>query len=469
MASNSLLWGDGVFLRPHHFQSVDRQSHDARHVSESWATPNHYGIHRIEIESDALSNWQVALTSCHLRFRDGTQLRFPEDAHLSAVTIPKTLFENSESRVRVYIGVAELRRGSANTGKPSEDPPPRYVSHLEEVEDENRAGNPQELQFRKLNPKLLIGDEAARGFDAVPLMQLRLGTTAEAPPEIDPDYIPPILCQEAWPALATFVRSVYNRLGATAEQMARQMIDRGVAFGSGHREDLERVLHLHALNTTLGGISPLPFSRGIHPFLIYVELCRAVGSLAIFRQERKMAELPVYDHDNLAPCFSALRKLLEVKAEAEQSYVRIPFATQGLQMSVRLQSDWLESAWSFFIGVESALDADRVKDVLSERELGAKAGSSEEVDNIYRFGRRGVQFSTVAEVPRVFPRKNWHYFKVERDEAWKTVERSLNLGVRFNERKVEKQTAGENSIDIIDKETGSMATLSFSLFAIRSP
>jgi type VI secretion system protein ImpJ len=468
MASNSLHWSEGLFLRPHHFQCMERQFHDSRHLSETWATPNHYGLHRIEVELDALSNWQVALASCHVRFRDGTQLRVPEDAHLSAITIPKHLFPNSETRVRVYLGIAELRRGTANVGHAAADPPPRYVTHSEETEDENRAGNPQELQFRKLNPRLLIGEHADQGFDAVPIMQLRLGATAEAPPEIDPDYIPPILCQEAWPALAGFVRSVYNRLGATAEKMATQMIDRGVAFGTGHREDLERVLHLHALNTALGGVAPLPVSRGIHPFAIYRELCRAVGALAIFRSERRIAELPVYDHDNLAPCFDALRRLLEVKAEADASYIRVPFATQGLQMSVRLQADWLEPTWSFFIGVESSMENSRVNELLSAKELDMKAGSSEEVDNIYRRGRRGVRLVTATEVPRVFPRKDWHYFKVDRDEVWKTVERSLNLGLRFNEKKLEKQAAGANTIDIVDRDTGAIVTLSFSLFAVRS-
>lgn len=468
MASNSLLWGEGLFLRPHHFQCFDRQFHDALHRSEAWATPNHYGVYALDVEPDALSNWRVALSACHVRFRDGTQLRFPQDCHLSAIPIPKNLFDRSESRVRVYVGVSELRRGATNVGRPNDDPPPRYVGHFEEVEDENRAGNPKELQFRKLNPQLLIGDEAARGFDAVPIMQLKLGTTAEAPPQIDPEYYPPLLTQDAWPALSAFVRSVYNRLGATAEQMGKQMIDRGVAFGSGHREDLERILHLHSLNTALGGIAPLPFSRGIHPYLIYRELCRAVGLLAIFRKERRIAELPVYDHDNIYPCFAALGRLLAVEAETEQTYVRIPFATQGLQMSVRLQPDWLEPTWSFFVGVESSLSTTRVTEMLSERELGMKAGSSEEVDNIYRFGRRGVRIIPASEVPRAFPRRDWHYFKVDRDEAWSSVERSLNLGIRFNERMIEKQVTGENKIDIVDKETGAMATLAFSLFAIRA-
>lgn len=468
MGSNSLYWGEGLFLRPHHFQGIERQFHEAMHVSEAWSTPNHYGIYRIEFDADALSNWRVSLSSCQMRLPDGTQLRIPEDCHLSPVAIPRTAFRNVESRVRVYVGVAELRRGITNTGVSTASTPARYLLHSEEVEDENRAGNPQEIQYRKLNPQILIGEDAARGFNALPVMQLRLGATAEAPPQLDPDYIPPILVQEAWAPVAGFIRSVYDRLGATAEQLARQMIDRGVAFASGHREDLERILHLHAVNAVLGGVSWLPFSRGLHPFVLYTELCRAVGQLAIFRRERRMPELPLYDHDNLALCFSSLRRLLEVEVGADESYVRIPFAAQGLQMSVRLKADWLESSWSFYIGVEATLRTTRVTELLSEKELGMKAGSTEEVDHIYRTGRRGVRFMTVADPPRAFPRANWHYFRVDRDEAWTNVEKSLNLGIRFNERMVQKQVNGENRIDVMDRESGSQASLAFSLFAIRS-
>ncbi|MCA9063718.1 MAG: type VI secretion system baseplate subunit TssK [Planctomycetaceae bacterium] len=468
MSSHSLYWGDGLFLRPHHFQCLEHQFQEALSRSEAWANPAFYGLHQIEIDLDALANWRISLSRCHLRLQDGTQLRFPEDCHVSPEAIPRTIFRNAESRVRIYLGVSEVRRGAANTGASSENPPPRYVCHREEVEDENRAGNPQEIEFRRANPRILIGDDAARGFDAIPIMQLRLGTTAEAPPQIDPDYIPPILCQEAWPHVRSFVRSVYDRLAATAEQLARQMIDRGVAFGSGHREDFERILHLHGLNTALGGIAPLPFNRGVHPFVIYTELCRAVGNLAIFRRERKISELPAYNHDEIALCFRELRKLLDIEVGAEADYVRIAFAWQGLQMSVRLQSEWLEPDWAFYIGVESTLSGTRVTELLSERKLDLKAGSSDEVDDIYRRGRRGVRIIPAVETPRVFPRQNWHYFRVERNEAWTNVERTLNLGIRFNEQIVQKQANAANAVDVEDRESGNQVSLAFSLFAIRA-
>ncbi len=469
MALHSVFWGDGLFLRPHHFQKMESQVHESLRLTELLSTPNSYGLYRLQLDVDSLANWRVSINSCHVRLMEGTQLRFPEDCHLHAVTIPRTAFRNSESRVRVYVGVAELRRGANNCAESAAGvPPTRFVGHEEDVEDENLAGNPQPLKFRKLNPQILIGDEAVRGYDAVPIFQMRLGSTAEAPPQIDEEYIPPLITQESWGPLVALIRSVADRLGATSDQLARQMVDRGVGFASGHKEDLERILHLHAVNASLGGIAWLPTARGLHPFVLYTALCQAVGHLAIFQPTRKIAELPVYDHDNLALCFNALRKMLEIKEGAEEPYVRVPFSAQGLQMSVRLQAEWLAPAWSFYIGVEASLKSSIVTELLSEKQLGMKAGSSEEVDNIYRFGRRGVRFMPVGDAPRAFPRANWHYFRVDRDEAWGSVERSLNLGIRFNERMVVKQVNGENRIDVTDKETGGLASLGFSLFAIRS-
>jgi hypothetical protein len=74
----------------------------------------------------------------------------------------------------------------------------------------------------------------------------------------------------------------------------------------------------------------------------------------------------------------------------------------------------------------------------------------------------------VGDAPRAFPRSNWHYFRVDREGAWDSVERSLNLGIRFNERRVEKQVNGENRIDVADRETGNLVSLAFSLFAIKN-
>ena len=488
MGFDSVLWGEGLFLRPQHFQVLERQFDGKLNRSESWATPYYYGLHSIIIDKDALSNWRVSLSECHLRFIDGTQLRFPEDVHISPVEIPEDVFESADSRVRVYIGVPELKNGFANTSV-DPDAGKRYLLHEQEFNDENATSNEQHLEMRKLNPRILFvkGKKSAdesdpdrlkysfeppKGFDALPIMQLRLGSQAGAPPKLDPAYIPPLLVKEAWTMLERFVKQVCDRLGSDAERLRQDIARKGIAFSSGNPDDLEPILQLHAVNSALGGLVYFPLLKGIHPFVVYTELYRAAGNLAIFRKDRRLPfpdgidQDLKYDHDNIVPSFKKLQDLLEMK-DVPDPYERKPFAAEGYHLTVQMQPDWLEPSWAFYVGVETELPGRRVRDLLSEDELRMKVGSSEEVDNIFTGGRGGAEISPVGHAPRVFPQVDWHYFRVVRDGlAWDKIERSLNLSIRLDGT---LQTPGENLIDVRDRDSGNLVTLKFWLYAIRKP
>lgn len=468
MNSHSIYWGEGVFLRPQHFQYSDKVLHGSHAVSLGWENPYFYGLHHIELDENSLANWRVSLAACQLRLPDGTALKIPEDAHLSAEPIPRSLFQSVESRVKVYIGVAEIKNGANNTEPEGPGVMTRYLKREIQVEDENSSGSSSTIEARVLNPKILVGDDAARGYDAVPVMQLRLGATAEAPPEVDPDYIPPVISTKASPKLMSWLNSVCDQLGAQSQRLSQQIKDRGVAFASGHRDDLEMISQLQAVNASLGGLAHLPSAREVHPFHVYCELCRAVGNTAIFKGTRGFPQIPSYDHDNLILSFRRLQELLAPGEKRQADYVRQPFSADGLVMSVRLQPEWLQPDWAFYIGVECNMSPEEVRQLLSEEALGMKVGRTEEVDAIFRMGRFGVQIKPVTDAPRVFPRKNWHFYRVDREHAWNLDEKNLNLGIRFNERYVEQQINGEDKIDVRNRTTNETTTMAFSLFAIQA-
>lgn len=469
MANHEPHWGEGLFLRPHHFQASARRLRETIQVSENWLTGYPYGLHHIEFDEDALLNWRISLTSCHIRLHDGSHLRFPEDATLDPIAIPREVFESDGARALVYLAVPRLEHGRSNVDPEGAPRRSRYSVQSIDVEDECVGGNAQPVDFRRLNARLIIGTEHAAGFDALPIMRLRLGTTAEAPPEIDPDYIPPILSCDAWPWLQNFLTRIYDRLSGTADRLASQMRDRGVAFESGHKEDLERILHLHAINTALGGLGHLPFVRGVHPLTAFGELCQVVGCLAIFSKERRYPTVPRYDHDDLGTSFRDLGRLLNLGEEQAQTYIKRQFVGAGLQMQVRLEREWLEPSWAFYIGVESRLNSSEVERLLSEHKLDMKVGSADEVDTIYRYARTGAKLSRVADAPRDFPQTSWTYWRIDRSsDAWLDVEKTLNLGIRFNDRQVEGEIDGQHRIEIFNADDRDLIELGFALFAMPS-
>ncbi|WP_010585373.1 type VI secretion system baseplate subunit TssK [Schlesneria paludicola] len=466
MTNHAVHWSEGLFISPHHFQLAERRLREEMALAQQWHVGYAYGIRKIEIDHDALSNWRVSLSTLHIRLRDHTFLRFPEDSILAPLEIPRTAFRNSQERLMVHVAVPRLQLGRRNADAPSADVITRYTVESQDVEDENQAGNPVVTDVRWLNAKILLGDEELSGYETLPLMRLRLGSTAEAPPEIDPDYIPPLLACDAWTYLQErIIGNAADQLSSLADILARQMLDRGVAFESGHREDLERIFKLHSLNVALGYLQNLPAVRGIHPLTAYLEMCRTVGQISIFLPDRRMPNVPVYDHDDLGNCFRAIRKLLDLDGGAPaQAYVKRPFVGAGLQMQVRLEREWLSPGWTFYMGVESKLSFNDVDKLLTDR-LDLKLGSSDLVENIYRGGRGGVKARPEAAAPRDFPGTGWTYWKLDRgSEAWQAVERTLNLAIRFNERQVMGDIDGEQTVQI-RTDQGSLVALSFALYA----
>ena len=466
MSSQSVYWGDGLFLRPHHFQQIEQGVRAAVDRSQRWTTPHSYGLYSLKADSEALNNWTIRLHSGEVCFRDGTALRFPEEAHIPAAEVPRDAFGSPDARLTVYLGIPELRRGADNSNVRDDQgvPQSRYVTQFERVEDENAAGNAEEMEFRRLNPRILLGEDATSGYDTIPIMRLKAGAAAEAPPALDKIYFPPVMRFGAWPTLLRLARAINDRFGAQSQQLATQMVDRGVSFASGNKEDFERILRLHATNEVLGIMAPLIAGGDVHPVRLYEGLCRAVGVTAIFRDDRAFPKVPGYDHDDLGPMFARLDRLLQLDDDPDPYQTR-PFKTDGKQMSVRLEKEWLGSEWSFFIGVRSSANSGKVQQLLSERELCLKIASTEEVDEVFRLGDKGVRLIFVGDAPRAFPREDWHYYQVERGRVWQRVEKSLNLGMRFNERYVAQHTDGSNRIEAKDRRDNGTVTMEFTLFA----
>jgi len=464
MTDHAIHWGEGLFLRPHHFQAAERNLRDEIFLAENWNVSYAYGLTKIEIDTDALADWRVVLRSCHIRLRDGTHIRYPEGADLAPLTLPKETFDRQD-RVMVFVGLPRLRPGHKNSDHTGGDPNCRYVIESQEVEDENQPGNPQSLDFRWPNVRLLLGEDELSGYDALPILRLMRGDVAEAPPEIDREYIPPILACDAWSVLQNeIIDSICAQIGSRVESQTKQMFDRKVAFESGHREDLEIIFQLHSLNTALGYLSNLSYVRGIHPLPAYMELCRVVGTLAIFRPERRMPELPRYDHDDLATCFYAVKRWIEGQELAPEPIKRL-FVGAGLQMQVRMEPEWLEPTWAFYIGVESSLS---YRDAVSllRGDLNMKVGSTRQVDTIFARAQSGVTLEPDPEAPRCLPGRSWTYFKVDRrTNAWKDVEETLNLGIRINDTQVDGRIDGNHDVRL-KLEGGRLIKMTFALFAV---
>jgi type VI secretion system protein ImpJ len=402
------------------------------------------------------------------RLRDGTLVAVPEDGVLAPVEL-KNAFERGNT-VMVFLAVPTLQPGRANVAGNGTGDAVRYLLDTQELQDENTGADAQEIQVRLLNVKLLLHFQDKAGFDVLPIARISRAATADALPQIDLNYIPPILACDGWqPLQAGILQVIYDRFGKKLEQLSTQVVSRSISFDTRNQGDLALLTQLQMLNEGYALLNVLAFAEGVHPLAAYLELCRLVGLLAIFGKSRRTPTLPKYNHDDLAGCFYKVKQYLDDLYPEMPIYEERPFIGAGLQMQVAMESKWLQSNWQMYIGVLSPLSADECVRLLTKPgQLDMKIGSSARVNQIYDLGQAGLRFTHSPTPSRALPSPpGLVYFQVAREaqlEEWLHVQKSLTLAIRLNERRIVGNIQGQRVLTI--QTGGQPTTLQFTLYLL---
>src|SRR5215470_17574419 len=175
MASHAVHWSEGMFLRPHHLQAAQRHLAEAVQTGLKWDLHYSWGLRVADIDMDALANHRFVVRSLRARLRDGTAVRVPEDGPLPALDLRPALQRNTS--LTVYLGVPTVRLGRPNVAADGETG--RYVLATQEIEDENSGLNPQPVQVRLLNLRLLLSTDDPTGFEVLELAHVEKSSEAD--------------------------------------------------------------------------------------------------------------------------------------------------------------------------------------------------------------------------------------------------------------------------------------------------
>lgn len=467
MTVRAVHWHEGMFLLPHHFQAAQRHAEATAARGGKWDVHYNWGLRALDLDPDALANHRFVAHALRARLRDGTLVAVPDDGVLPALDL-KPALEQARS-VTVVLAVPVARPGRANAAADPADRA-RYLVETQELEDENSGVNPQPVEVRVLNARLMFATDPQAGYEVLPVARVAKSARADAPPQLDDAFIPPVLSCDAFrPLAAGVVQAAYDRIGTKLGVLAAQAAGRGITFDSRAQGELTQLEQLRELNEAYAALGVLGFNP-VHPLTVYAELCRVVGRLAVFGPTRKVPELPRYDHDDLGGCFWRVKAYLDELLDlvVEPAYKERPFVGAGLRMQVALEPNWIEPGWALYIGVQSPLTADECVKLLSKGQLDMKVGSSERVDAVFRLGQAGLRFEHQPAAPRVLPDvPGQTYFQISQDPAqveWQNVQRSLALALRVNEHRVVGNIQGERVLTI---RTGNQTVpVQFTLYAV---
>ncbi|MFO0870450.1 MAG: type VI secretion system baseplate subunit TssK [Pirellulales bacterium] len=475
-------WYEGLFLRPQHFQAADRHWAELQGKSGQWNEPCDYGVHRIRFSAEALKNYQFELQEFQGRLRDGTLVDLsvgeePDRVDLRGAFQPgiekidlKEAFQQQD-KVCVYVGVPKVVLGRANVAQPDSDVPTRYIEAAGPVQDESRGGDDQEIQFRRLNVRLLLSTQDLTGFELLPIAQVKRAGASDAAPELDEAFVPPLLSIDAWPGLGRdLVRGLYDVIGRKIEVLSKQIVSRGIGLDSQNPGDAGRILMLAQLNSAFNTLGVLAFAPGVHPRTAYVEFCRILGQVSIFGPERRATNVPAYDHDDLHRIFTEIRQRIEflIYTVRDFEYEQRPFVGHGLSLEVSLDPRWFNSDWQWYVGVNKGdLTHRECLDLLNQ--LDWKLGSSRQVELLFKHRAAGLQLNPVERSIRAIPaRPDWVYFEVPRQEtpAWRDVQQTQTLAMRLKDSLIQNRDRLQGQDELVVSALGRRISLRFALFAV---
>jgi type VI secretion system protein ImpJ len=470
MTSRAVHWFEGMFLRPHHFQAAHRYLVDLSRRNHNWDVAYNWGLRSIDIDAEALANQRLLVHSLEARLRDGTPVVIPRDGNVAPLDLRRALQAKDTSSFLVYLGVPSLYSGRRNIA-PERNGELRYYQENVDREDENTGGNPQSVPVRALNFQLLAGDHQA-GYESIPIASLEKSAQADAGPQLDLTYIPPLLSCDAWKPLTDgIVRALGERLDKKIDWLVQQITTQGITFDRQAPGDALVLRQLQQLNEAVSVLNVLQSAPSVHPLTAYMELSRIVGKLAIFSATRRPPDLPQYDHDRLGPCFTALKQHLDTQLDivVEPDYKERPFIGAGSRMQVALEPSWLEPSWRLYIAVQSPLDTPQAVTLLTKSgQLDMKVGSSDRVEDLFRQGATGLRFVADTLPPQTLPKiPGQVYFQLLPDfknPEWMNVKKTLTLALRLNESLIVGTIQNQRRITI--KFAGRNVTMQFSLYVV---
>ena len=463
-------WCEGLFLQPHHLQSADRYWTEATQTSQLWDHHYSYGVRKIEFSEDAIANYQFQLNVCHARTKDGTLVSLEAGQEPDRVDLKEAF--SGESVVTAYLAVPKLKLGRANVGSLTDPGKHRYVENTLSVPDESLGGNDQEVQLRELNVQVRLSTQDLEGYDLLPIARIQRAGEKEATPQLDVDYIPPVLAIDAWPILGRdIVRAIYDVIGQKVEILAETVVNRNVTLVSQEPGDLNRLMMLSELNAAYATLHVLTFASGVHPLVAYTELVRVVGQLSIFGPARRCPEIPRYDHDDLGGIFYWVKRQIEALLDSigGYEYEQRFFEGEGQGMRVTLENKWLGADWTWYVGVlRGDLGEKDCLAMLSPGALNWKLGSARQVEALFRYGQAGLELTPAPQAPRALPpSRDWIYFEVSRlGAAWKDVMETQTLAMRLQERLIVNLDELQGQRKLVVAAGGKQFGLEFALFAV---
>src|SRR5690606_31923271 len=287
-----VFWGEGLFLRPQHFQRQDAY-HEARLQDLARSLhPHAWGMRSARFDTRSLAAGSLRALELSVVFADGESYDAPLHDPLPEALSLHDLPEGVQATT-IHLALPLLREhgGNCNSGDIGSA---RFVQSNQSTADLFTDAAEAELAYLQKAARLLTDDHPRDAYTTLPVARIRRTPTGSF--ELDEAFVPPALGVGAVPRLHGQLRTLLDSLQAKVDAlygMHREPSRHIIEFRSG---DIASFWLLHTAASSFATLSHLFHHPGLHPERLHQELLRLAGGLLTFSRAYGLSDLPRYDH-----------------------------------------------------------------------------------------------------------------------------------------------------------------------------
>ncbi len=428
-----VLWSEGLFLTPQHFQQWDRYHEDFLNFRIRAVSTFMWGAEELRFNVEALENNVFEVVRCRAILPDGTPIDVPDLDAPPPTRDFLEFFPSTADRMDVFLALPVLRPGTANVsamaGKP--DFLSRYVPLQTSVADENSGENTLGVTLAAKNLRLLFGEEPLENHSALKIAEVR--RTPEGNMTLEEAYIPPSLCLSASRPLMDILRRLVEVLSTRSSTLSGQKRQKSSGVADFTTSDVANFWLLHTVNSYLPLMLHYHHLQRVHPEQLYMAMSRLAGELMTFVTEGNPAELPRYIHTDLSRTFGELDRRLRVLLETVIPTRCMPIPLEKTKESLyigRILDERLPAGAEFFLAVHARMPEAQLLERVPRK---SKITSVDTINYLLGQALPGVILRPVPVPPGPIPaRAGFKYFRLEKmGTYWEQIAAARNICIYF--------------------------------------
>ena len=425
-----VVWYEGMYLGPHHFQVQTQAFEDQVHFSTSslWFAP--YGLLSCRVDPEALQNGMLSLAHARGVFPDGLAFQMPEGDPLPPERAIAALFPPTQEACLVYLGVPPRLEDGPNCSLPEQQRAGvRYTAEIQSLADQNTGRDERPVALGRKNIRFVLDIEARDELVLLPIA--RVIRDGKGTLMLDPAFIPPCLQVSASERLLLMARTLVEILEEKSASLALARRGSKNIRASYSTEEVASFWFVHTVNSSLSVLRHLYQTERGHPEHLFVEMSRLAGALCSFGLDSHPQTLPLYDHENLEGCFTLLdqhiRRHLELVVPSNCVVIQLESSGRNLRAgSVTDQRCLDRSRW--ILAIRAGLGE---AELITKGPRLVKVCSEELLPDLVKTALPGLSMVHLPVPPSaIAPKVEYQYFGLSRiGKCWEHIVKTRKVGV----------------------------------------